>query len=172
MNKYIVLLRGVNVGGKNLLPMKILKNYLLEAGFEHVETYIQSGNIILTAPNNPDAIVGEIIERKFGFKAEVLALADTVFRESLKQNPYKDNEAKSVHFYFCSQTPEFDKSKLEALSSATEEYCLINRVFYLYAPDGIGRSKLAAKLEKLLGVATTARNLNTVNKIDQLLNSR
>jgi uncharacterized protein (DUF1697 family) len=60
--------------------------------------------------------------------------------------------------------------KIEGLKSATEAYKLLGRVFYLHAPDGIGRSKLASAAEKKLGVTTTARNLNTVRKLLAMAN--
>ena len=81
-------------------------------------------------------------------------------------NPYKNEiEGKLVHLYFCKSNPELNIDKIKHLSSDSERYTLIGNVFYLYAPDGIGRSKLVANIEAYLGVAATARNLNTVNKV-------
>jgi uncharacterized protein (DUF1697 family) len=71
-----------------------------------------------------------------------------------------------LHFFFLESTPE--KPNMDELANAksdSEEYRLIKSVFYLYAPDGIGRSKLAAKVEQALGVQVTARNWNTVSKL-------
>jgi uncharacterized protein (DUF1697 family) len=61
-----------------------------------------------------------------------------------------------------------DLETLESIKTKSEQFKLVNQVFYLYAPDGIGRSKLAAKVEKVLGVAVTARNWRTVNEIMSL----
>jgi len=84
--------------------------------------------------------------------------------------PFSSDEGKLLHFCFLSEMPkEPDLESLEALKSESEEFRLINKVFYLYAPDGVGRSKLAAKVEKAMGVPVTARNWNTVRKIRSLI---
>jgi uncharacterized protein (DUF1697 family) len=75
-------------------------------------------------------------------------------------------EGKSLHFFFLASTPaKPDLDALAKLKSSSEEFKLGKNVFYLHAPDGIGRSKLAAKVEKALGVPATARNWNTVSKL-------
>jgi uncharacterized protein (DUF1697 family) len=79
--------------------------------------------------------------------------------------PYQGFEGKFVHFYFCKEAPKIDKTKLLALTTETECYELIDNVFYLHAPDGIGRSKLVANIESCLGVPATGRNLNTIKKL-------
>ena len=70
------------------------------------------------------------------------------------------------------QPESVDEERLNQLKSGTEEYALKRNVFYLHAPDGIGRSKLAAQVERCLGVAVTGRNLNTVNKLAELARDR
>ncbi len=169
MSTYVVLLRGVNVGGKNLLPMRELRTILEENGFKKVKTYIQSGNIILINDTAPDAAIRNLIERHFSFVANVMALSEEEFFRSIENNPYQEYLGKFVHFFFCIGNPEFDEAKLLEFASATESFCLSERVFYLHAPEGIGRSKLAAKIEACLGVPVTARNLNTVNKLKTML---
>ena len=87
-------------------------------------------------------------------------------QEIIDANPFEGKDSKSQHFFFLDSNPiNPDLTSIEFLKSNSEEYKLINRVFYLFAPDGIGRSKLASKVERLLGVPTTARNRNTVNKL-------
>ena len=168
MNTYIILLRGVNVGGKNLVPMKQLKKDLNENGFSNVKTYIQSGNILVSSVNNPESEIGDLIESSFGFKPEVLALSNNEFDLAVSKNPFKGLEGKCVHFYFCKQPPKLNLTKIQSLSSAIENHKLINSVFYLHAPDGIGRSKLVSNIEACLGASATGRNLNTVNKIKEM----
>lgn len=80
-------------------------------------------------------------------------------------------DGKSVHLYFCKEAPTIDKPKLNELASPTESYKLIDNIFYLHAPDGIGRSKLVTKLESCLGVPITGRNLNTVNKLANMVDN-
>ena len=169
LDRYIILLRGINVGGKNILPMAPLKTCLEEAGFEGVSTYIQSGNIVLGSASEPADQIKELIEAKFGISADVLAQTQTMFMQAVANNPYTDFDGKTVHFYFCTSEPSPDHAKLQSLTDNDERYEVLGRVLYLHAPKGIGRSKLAAKAETYLGVRATARNLNTVNKLIQLL---
>ena len=117
--------------------------------------------------------IAELINEKFGFSPKVLLLTPDMFHKAISNCPYmfvdgKESEGKAVHFYFCSSAPEMNletQKQLEQLCADSEQYTLIDSVFYLYAPKGIGRSKLAAKAESILGVDTTARNLNTVRKL-------
>jgi uncharacterized protein (DUF1697 family) len=169
VNTYIILLRGVNVGGKNLLPMKELKALLVKGGFENVKTYIQSGNIVLKSAKNPESEVVSLIHTKFGFTPEVLILSKNEFESSVSINPYQECEGKLVHLYFCKEPPKINTTKLRGLASETESYELIGNVFYLHAPDGIGRSKLVASIEACLGVAASGRNLNTINRLREMV---
>ena len=165
MNTYVVLLRGINVGGKNLVPMAQLKALLEISGFENVTTYIQSGNVVLQSSKSPALKIEKLIQAEFGFCPEVLALSENEFKLSFENNPYKEFEGKFVHFYYCKNSPKIDQIKLDKFAATTESYLLVDKVFYLHAPDGIGRSKLVAKIESCLGVAATGRNLNTVSKL-------
>ncbi len=169
MKTYIILLRGVNVGGKNLLPMKELRALLESNSFQNVKTYIQSGNIVLMANERPENVIGELIHREFGFTPEILILSEEELKSAVANNPYKEYEGKFVHFYFCMETPKLNTSKLERLASDTERYEISDKVFYLHAPDGIGRSKLVKTIEDCLGVSSTGRNLNTVNKLEEMI---
>ncbi|HIG39636.1 MAG: DUF1697 domain-containing protein [bacterium] len=170
MNVYIALFRGINVGGKNILSMKALIGILDELGFVEINTYIQSGNVIFRSSKKCSSStatqVGKKIMAQHGFKPKVLLLGETELRLAVKNNPFNTDEAKALHFYFLDAIPESpDLAKLEGLKSDSEEFALFGTVFYLYAPDGIGRSRLAAVVEKNMGVAATARNWNTVNKL-------
>ena len=169
MNTYVIFFRGINVGGNNILLMKDLKSLLEKSGFLNVRTYIQSGNVVLEGINTPTTELAANIEAKYGFKPELLILEKSEFESRVKNNPYHPAEGKLAHLYFCNKTPNPDFEKLDALKATTEEYELKDKTFYLYAPDGIGRSKLAAKVEACLGVPATGRNLNTINKISQML---
>jgi uncharacterized protein (DUF1697 family) len=80
--------------------------------------------------------------------------------------PEAESEPKTLHVYFLASMPKnLDLGALESIKSDRERFALEDRVFYLYAPEGIGRSKLAANTEKLLGVAITGRNWRTVRKL-------
>ncbi len=169
MKTYVVLLRGVNVGGKNLLPMRELKPLLEESGFKNIKTYIQTGNIVLQAIKEEINKIGFIIENNFGFLPEIIVLECSEFERITDQNPFKSAEGKSAHIYFCQKKPNLDLTKLESLIATSENFSLNETTFYLSAPEGIGRSKLVAKLEQCLGTVATGRNLNTINKIKLML---
>jgi uncharacterized protein (DUF1697 family) len=174
VNTYIALFRGINVGGSHILPMKKLAGLLQDMGHKNVRTYIQSGNVIFETGKNQRQQIAKQIGAKIlevhGFEPKVLLLSVPEFRNAVANNPYETENGKALHFFFLESEPENpDLDGLTAIKSGSEEFSLRQNVFYLYAPDGIGRSKLAAKAEKNLGVPVTARNWNTVSKIQKLI---
>lgn len=169
MDTYIILFRGINVAGKNLLPMKGLVTALEEQGYQDVQTYIQSGNVVLKSKKVTASDISGIVEKNFGFLPEVMVLNKKQFLSAFKNNPFHPQEGKLAHFYFCGHKPSLNKDKLEKYADASEDYKLVDKVFYLYAPNGIGRSKLVANIESCLGVPATGRNLNTINKLESML---
>ena len=174
MDTYIALFRGINVGGKNILPMKDLVGILEGLGCEKVKTYIQSGNAVFRAKENQIKKITEKLCSKilgsYGFNPKVLLLGVTELEEAIKNNPFKTIEGKALHFFFLEYSPvKPDLDELANVKSNSEEFKLDKKTFYLYAPDGIGRSKLAAKVEKALGVPVTARNWNTVRKLIEMV---
>ncbi|WP_226642281.1 DUF1697 domain-containing protein [Microbulbifer variabilis] len=165
MKTYILLFRGINVGGKNIIPMKELKSLLEGEGYESVNTYIQSGNVVFRSKAKSFKDITLKVEKKFGFSPELLVLEKSEFEDALSFNPFTLYEGKTVHLYFCKRKPILDKKKLDFFAADTENYKLHGSVFYLHAPNGIGRSKLVSNLELCLGVPATGRNLNTVLKL-------
>ena len=172
MQYWIVLFRGINVGGNNIVPMKKLLEVLHNIGCQQVKTYIQSGNVLLKhAMSDKEAfraVICEQVTEAFGFKVNIMLLDFAAFRRAVSQNPFSvnDSEGKTLHLYFLNaQAVKADLAGLAASKKDSESYRIIEQVFYLHAPDGIGRSKLALKAEKLLGVSATARNWNTVKKL-------
>lgn len=174
MTTCVALLRGINVGGKNSLPMQQLRNMLGELGYKDVKTYIQSGNAVFNTNKNPQSLGSEItaaIQQEFGFAPSVHMLLLDDYLAILDANPFPDavNDPKSLHVGFLTEEPVApDVDSLAALKSPTENYRLLKGVFYLHAPDGIGRSKLAANIDKCLGVATTGRNWRSARAIAEL----
>jgi uncharacterized protein (DUF1697 family) len=172
MTRWIALFRGINVGGNNIVPMKQLVRDLEALKLQNVKTYIQSGNVVFDSPSKDAALlrksIRERIEQEYGFVPEVLLLRLEDLQQAIKENPFPDavSDPKSLHFFFL-QTPAAKPNTraLEAARTATESYLVTDRVFYLHAPDGIGRSRLAATAEKSLGAAATARNYRTVEKL-------
>ena len=175
MAVWIALLSGVNVGGNNILPMKELRNILANLGFQNVRTYIQSGNCVFQSDERKAAQiekwVGEAIDNRFGFRPQIFVLTADALDAVVAGNPYKqgDDDPKSVHISFLAKPAKgANLSPLEAFREGGEDFTLTDRAFYLYAPNGIGRSKLAAKIERHVSVPMTARNLRSVMKIAEL----
>ena len=172
MTIWIGLLRGINVGGKNVLPMNKLAMDLESLKLKNVRTYIQSGNVIFDSSVKTalslSTMIGEKIEKEHGFRPQVLVLDGKTLREAIRLNPFPKavSDPKSLHFFFLAEpATDPDIAALDAAKASTESFRLTGDVFYLHAPNGIGRSKLAANTEKHLGVVTTARNYRTVEKL-------
>jgi len=175
MQPWIALLRGINVGGKNILPMAELVQGLRSLQLDSVKTYIQSGNAVFRASiemaQRLDAEIADMIEDRHGFRPRVLVLSADDLAAAVASNPFPEAEGnpKTLHLSFLAANPsEPDLESLAEAAAPNERFCLTGRIFYLHAPDGIGRSKLATKVEHLLGVATTARNWRTVNKLHEM----
>ncbi len=175
MTTYIALLRGINVGGHNLVPMKALAQALERGGLTNVRTYIQSGNVVCrSGAARPAALastVGDVIEDTFGFRPGVMVLTAKDLDRVIAGNPFPKATAEpaTLHVSFLQSVPgKPDLKSLEALKKPNERFALKGNAFYLHAPDGIGQSKLATRAEKALGVAGTARNWRTVLQLQAM----
>lgn len=171
----IALLRGINIGGNHKLPMKELSALLTEMGLRDVQTYIQSGNVVFRSNVKDNAAlaakISAAIEAQHGFAPQVLLLDADELRKTITTNPFPEAEATpaSLSLLFLAEIPSIPNLKaLEALRISSERFKLVGKVFYLHAPDGFGRSKLAANAERLLGVPATGRNWNTVCKLAEM----
>lgn len=172
-SRYVALVRGINVGGRNKLPMNDLRLALADLGHTDVETYLQSGNALFTAPSTDTTSLGEQIERqlvsRLGLDVKVLVrtpgdLADVVAHNLF---PEATAEPTKLHVAFLSglndpgQLAELDPSSFEP-----DQFGAWEQAIYLWYPNGSGRSKLTgAVLERRLGLTATARNWNTVVKL-------
>jgi len=172
MKTYIALFRGINVGGRNKLPMKDLVATLENVGCRNVATYIQSGNAVLQSEERDASVLSETIQaaikERSGFEPRVLLLESEDMERAMRSNPFPEaqSEPKTLHLYFLAAPPERpDLDALEGMKGDRESFVLGDGVFYLHAPDGLGRSKIAANAEKFLDVPATARNWRTVSKV-------
>ncbi|QIN80694.1 DUF1697 domain-containing protein [Rubrobacter marinus] len=174
MNTYVALFRGINVGGNNVLPMKELVALLEGLGSRDVETYIQSGNAVFRNEEDARTLSKRIraeIRRSHGFEPLVMLLRPEELEKAMESNPFPEAEpeAKTLHLYFPVSTPtDPDLDALDVARSDRERFALEDGVFYLHAPDGIGRSRLAARVEKGLGIPVTGRNWRTVRKVVEM----
>ena len=172
MNTYIALLRGVNVGGNNKLPMRELVLLLENLGLHNVKTYIQSGNVVFqseqTDRDRLSQAITAAIRQGFGFAPYVFILDKETLAAAIEANPFPEGaaEPKSLHLFFLDGSPQrYDGEALDRVKAADERYALIGQVFYLHAPSGIGRSKLAETAGKGWAVNITARNWRTVSEV-------
>jgi uncharacterized protein (DUF1697 family) len=174
--KWVVLFRGINVGGNHLLPMKALASELGALGYTDVQTYIQSGNVLLQAPASlkagplEETIADEVLA-KHGFRPRVLALQLDDLQRAVDANPFAKvlGDPRTLHLFFLAQKPgKPNVAAMNTVKTKTEAFVLDERVCYLHTPDGFGKSKLAVQAEKLLGVDTTARNWRTVTALLEL----
>ena len=172
MNIYIALFRGINVGGKHTLPMKELVRVLEELGCQNVKTYIQSGNVVFKSNENDVSELSDSIstriKKRHGFAPFVLLLSLEELEKIVANNPFPEvqTDPKVLHIGFLASVPKEPNLKtLESLRGENERFRLVDNAFYLYAPNGVGRSKLAANTERLLGSSMTDRNWRTVSKV-------
>ena len=169
---YIVLFRGV--GGKTQLPVAPLREKLAEAGFANVATYINSGNALLKSalPHEEVAArVREICAREFAFDKDVHVATRAEWQALIAANPFPLAVATPNFLHAAVLAAEPEPARLDALRAVAaggEAIAVVGRVAYLHTPHGFGTSKLAAKFDKGIGVANTARNWNTVLKLAEL----
>ena len=177
MQTWIGLFRAINVGGRNKLPMAPLKSLLESLRCKSVRTYIQSGNVVFQSASktekNLKQRIQDAIEQEFEFRPNLLLLTPEDLRAAIRNNPFPKATAapKTLHFYFLDSIPRSaDMAAMDSLATEEEEFQLEGRVFYLHATAGFARSRLAASAERKLGVAATARNYATVEKIVEMVN--
>ncbi len=175
MPTWIVLLRGVNVGGANRLAMADLRSLVTALGHTDVVTYIQSGNIVLNSSRSDRArLAAEIcagIEEAHGLSVSAVVRTPDELRQSLANIPFLGEvDAARVLITFLSGAPRADDAaRLEPDRFLPDRFELRGSDLYGYYPNGAGRSKMTLDyFEKRLGVRGTARNLNTVAKLIEL----
>lgn len=171
MKTYIVLLRGINVSGKNKLPMAELRELLNSLGFQKVRTYIQSGNILLSSEGSKSVICKKIkegISAKFGYDVPVLIRTPKEWRAAIDNYPFSVDNEKIVAFSFLSKV--VDQSEIEVKGINEDQYKIDNDVVYLYCPSTFAKTKLTNNtIEKKLNVIATTRNYKTTIKLLEMV---
>lgn len=172
MGRFVVLLRGVNLAGRNRVSMPALREALEEAGFEDVRTYVQSGNVVLSSSVKPETVrrkVEEVIAECFGLEIAVVVRTRAELAAVVKRNPLGKvaTEPKRYQVAFLSaKLPANVVRELEEVAAAEEQVVVAGREVYAWHPGTIARSKLWAKLAgKTLGVTATSRNWTTVEAL-------
>jgi uncharacterized protein (DUF1697 family) len=170
--RQIALLRGINLGPNRRVSMPDLRSLLEAAGFEEVRTYVQSGNVVLSSDAAPDELASECERRiadRFGFDVDVIVRTRDELAEVVRRDPLGDVAVnpKLYQVSFLSAPPDPDRVRAVAAQASGAERCVaIDREVYAWHPDGIGRSRLSAKLAGGgLGVTSTSRNWATVTTL-------
>lgn len=176
-SRYVALLRGINVGGKNMLPMKELAAMFVAAGCGEVTTYIQSGNVVFSADAKVAAglagVITRQIEERFGIRVPVVLRSAAEMMAVLRANPFLKAGAieEMLHVYFLAGMPGAgDVAGLDAGRSAPDAFEVVGREIYLQLPNGMARTKLTnAYFDSKLRTVSTARNWRTVGKLFELM---
>jgi uncharacterized protein (DUF1697 family) len=172
----VALLRGINVGGKNLLPMKDLACMFEAAGCTRVRTYIQSGNVLFTASRaktvNLPGLIHDAIADRFGYQVPVLLRTLEELDATIGNNPYLEAGAPEswLHVMFLADHPETARvATLDPLRSPLDAYTVRGREIYLQCPNGVGNTRLTnSYFDSRLATVSTGRNWRTVCKLLEL----
>jgi uncharacterized protein (DUF1697 family) len=174
VNVFILLLRGVNVSGANIVKMAEFRTFLTGQGFGDVQTYIQSGNALFSSAKSADAarlLLSEAFAPRFGFTPKMMLVMAADLAAAISGNPFTDPgvDPARLHAGFMAQEPGGEAvSALAGRARGDEEYQISGRVFYLFTPEGLGNSKFAASIEKTLKVPVTFRNWRTVMALEEM----
>jgi uncharacterized protein (DUF1697 family) len=169
---FIALYRGINVGGNNPVRMEALRGMHSSLGHDGTQSYIQSGNIVFRAvgtTNSLETAIAATFAKEFGFPGKVMVRSAKEWSGIVAKNPYAREagaDPKKVHVAICSGSP--DRQALTTLLEKTggpEEFTVIGHTLYMHVPEGVGRSKFAAGLERACGVPATGRNWRTVEAL-------
>lgn len=184
MARWVGLLRGVNVGGGNRLPMSELRASVTAAGFTDVLTYIQSGNLVVDDDRDDDepAIVQrlrDVLVGRHGLSVPVVVRpADEIARIGTAHPAAGTIDPKLLHVLFLDRAPDEvadagGPAALDPTPFAPDTWSVAGREVYVTYPNGSGRSKLTIDVfERAWSVTATARNLNTVRELARLSGGR
>ncbi|MBS1589213.1 MAG: DUF1697 domain-containing protein [Bacteroidetes bacterium] len=173
MELFIALLRGVNVNGKNKLNMQVLRQSLEQAGYNEVQTYIQSGNILFkSAEINVDYLqkaLQKLIFSQFKFSVPVIVLTNEQLSKILIENPFLSDLSVNVKgLYYCllQQYPQNSSQCLKNIPESKDNFIITGKTVYLLVQNGYGNTKLNNNFfEKKLNVTATTRNHQTLQKL-------
>ena len=176
MTRCVALLRGVNVGGNNKLPMALLRDALGKTSFYGVTTYIQSGNIVFNTDLDIvqcEQIIVALLKAEFDLDVSVIVKKQEVIKDILKANPFKMRtieNSKFMSFGFLSESTAPEKvTAMEEFSNEEETFKIVDDLIYFYCGVGFGKTKMTnAWFEKKLGLISTMRNYNTTLKLTEL----
>jgi len=171
--RYVVLVRGINVGSNRKLPMATLRSLCETAGCTDVTTYIQSGNVVLDSDRSEADLepqLESLIEDEVGFRPSVMVRRSSELEAALDRYPFDDAAPEHRHVGFLSEPTGPAALLPDTTAFLPERYAVDGTHLYLHLPLGVGRSPLLKKhdFERLLGVPVTLRNWRTVTRLREL----
>lgn len=177
MPSHVALLRGVNVGGRRILPMAVVREALVDLGHVDVETYIQSGNVVFTAVSGTrvrqiERDLEDRLTAVAGFDVPVVVRTAAELRAVHTGNPFlaEGVDPGELHVAFLEARATGGGSAIDPATIAPEALVVAGREVYLRYPNGLGRARLtAARLEKAVGTPATVRNWRTVESLLAML---
>lgn len=181
MIKYIAILRGINVGGNRKILMTDLKALFENMGFQNVQTYIQSGNVLfqtmeISTASVETSIANEIL-KNFGFQIPVIILSSSNLKRAISINPfYKgiDTDIDRLHLTFLKQEPLLENlQKIKTFQDEKDDFKIVDRNAFIYCSGKYSDSKFNNKFfETKLKVTATTRNWKTVLKLSNLISDK
>jgi uncharacterized protein (DUF1697 family) len=171
MSPTILLLRGVNVGGNNRLPMADLKSAARALGAARAETYLQSGNLVVTGAVDPAALAASI-DASHGFAPQIMARSLDHWRRIVADNPFPQvTDPKALHVFCLAGNSPTTAADLTARAGPDERVLVTPTEVYLHTPKYLSGSLIAERMDRLMHTPTTARNWRSVLAILDLAQS-
>jgi len=173
MKTYIALLRGINVSGHKKILMVDLRALLKKVGFQDVQTYIQSGNVVFQSAAKPkecQALIYKAILKKYGWEVPILIRTASEIKKTLDNCPFPQDKKEKSYFCLLQEIPsEVLIKECQQIAFPNEEFIITPNCVYLYSELGAAKAKLNINFfERKLKVRATARNYRTMNKLLEL----
>jgi uncharacterized protein (DUF1697 family) len=173
---WVALLRGINLGARNKVPMAELRSLMADVGAEDVKTYVQSGNVVFRSAIARAELVRRIEEEvraRFRIDVDVVLCTKAELTRVIAGNPFTADEAEPtrLHVTFLAQAPDRGRiAELDGDEFAPDRFHVTRAAVYLHTPGGYGRTKLSnTYFERKLGVRATTRNWRTVTTLAELV---
>ncbi|MGI8576688.1 MAG: DUF1697 domain-containing protein [Nocardioidaceae bacterium] len=172
---YVVLLRGINVGGHGKVAMPALRDVCVDIGCADVTTYIQSGNVVLSSQQSAarlETTLAKAIADRLGVSPDVMVRSGQELAAVIENNPYPQAAEGTLHVGFLANPSDNDtRNAVADVECEPEQFTIRDREIYFYLPNGMGRSKLAPLLVRKVKSPVTARNWRTVLKLHAMANT-
>jgi uncharacterized protein (DUF1697 family) len=175
MQTFISLLRGVNMAGHNKIKMTDLSSLYKKIGFKDAETFIQSGNVVFSNPENLSeadltAKIEEAISKKFKYNIPVIIRTTEELREIISLNPFVNEEnfnpEKLAVIFLYEKPSEAQIEKVKNVNFPPDKFMIAGKEIFIYCPNGFGKSKIyTGFFENKMKVSGTGRNWNTINAL-------